>query len=91
MLPFIQSYLIFLELISLIHAQSAELPIPCCDANPAAVPPNDRTLWCNANMNTCVDACGGPVRIRSDGNQCNDVGDQLIFSDAPTDYFFRSR
>ncbi|EOA81016.1 hypothetical protein ACJQWK_09742 [Exserohilum turcicum] len=46
-------------------------PIPCCSVTPSSVDQNDRQSWCQANQNTCVELCGGPGQLSSNGNQCD--------------------
>lgn len=48
-------------------------PIPCCSVTPSSVDQNDRQSWCQANQNTCVELCGGPGQLSSNGNQCDPV------------------
>jgi hypothetical protein len=59
-------------------AQSANstfnTPIPCCSVAAGQVPSSERSSWCEANVNTCVDICGGQANIASNGNSCDDVG-----------------
>jgi hypothetical protein len=32
-----------------------------------------RSSWCEANINTCVNLCGGQAGIANNGNECSDV------------------
>jgi hypothetical protein len=48
-------------------------PIPCCTVPATSVPSDERSTWCQANVNTCVDLCGGQANIASNGNDCSDV------------------
>jgi hypothetical protein len=48
-------------------------PIPCCSVGAGQVPSSERSSWCEANVNTCVDICGGQANIASNGNSCDDV------------------
>lgn len=52
---------------------SFNTPIPCCSVAAGTVPPSERSSWCEANTNTCVDICGGQANIASNGNTCDDV------------------
>jgi hypothetical protein len=45
----------------------------CCSVSPSLVDQDDRSLWCQANINTCVDLCGGQANIASNGNECTPV------------------
>jgi len=53
---------------------SYNTPIPCCSVDAGSVPQDDKQAWCNANQNTCVDACGGQASVASQGNNCDSVG-----------------
>jgi hypothetical protein len=33
----------------------------------------ERSAWCEANINTCVNLCGGQAGIANNGNECDDV------------------
>ncbi|KAH7401933.1 hypothetical protein DE146DRAFT_651987 [Phaeosphaeria sp. MPI-PUGE-AT-0046c] len=59
-------------LVGLASAQNTTLntPIPCCTVSPNLVNATERSLWCEANSNTCVDICGGQGQIASNGNNC---------------------
>ncbi|KAF2134249.1 hypothetical protein P153DRAFT_307284 [Dothidotthia symphoricarpi CBS 119687] len=46
-------------------------PIACCTVAAGSVPTDQKTEWCNANQNTCVDLCGGQGSIASNGNECD--------------------
>lgn len=48
-------------------------PIPCCAVPTTQVPQDQRTDWCSAQQNTCVDLCGGQGNIGSNGNTCDGV------------------
>jgi hypothetical protein len=48
-------------------------PIPCCSVGAGSVPSDERASWCQANINTCVNICGGESNIASNGNTCDDV------------------
>lgn len=48
-------------------------PIPCCSVSANLVNATERSLWCEANSNTCVDICGGQGQIASNGNECDPV------------------
>jgi hypothetical protein len=52
---------------------SFNTPIPCCSVPANTVDSDDRSAWCQANTNTCVDVCGGQGNIASNGNLCDDV------------------
>lgn len=54
----------------LVSAQN-DTAIPCCSVPANTVPQNLRSEWCAANQNTCVDLCGGPGQIASNGNDCS--------------------
>jgi hypothetical protein len=47
--------------------------IPCCSLPVNSVNSTVRTTWCEANVNTCVDLCGGQSNIGSNGNNCEQV------------------
>ncbi|KAF1845628.1 uncharacterized protein K460DRAFT_377001 [Cucurbitaria berberidis CBS 394.84] len=49
---------------------TANTAIPCCTVPVTTVPESQRSDWCTANGNTCVDLCGGQGSIASNGNQC---------------------
>jgi hypothetical protein len=48
-------------------------PIPCCSVPASSVNATLKPAWCEANINTCVDICGGQSQISSNGNECDDV------------------
>lgn len=54
-------------------AQNTSTPIPCCSVDAGSVPEDQRTSWCDANENTCVELCGGLGDIASNGNQCDEA------------------
>jgi hypothetical protein len=47
-------------------------PIPCCSVPASSVNATLKPAWCEANVNTCVDICGGQGQISSNGNECDD-------------------
>ncbi|QRC93553.1 hypothetical protein JI435_037690, partial [Parastagonospora nodorum SN15] len=51
---------------------SFNTPIPCCTVPTGSVPSSEKSAWCEANVNTCVDICGGQANIASNGNSCDD-------------------
>ncbi|KAH3954472.1 hypothetical protein HBI25_016090 [Parastagonospora nodorum] len=52
-------------------SQNFDTPIPCCNVSPASVPADDKSSWCQANVNTCTEACGGQGQIATNGNSCD--------------------
>ncbi|KAL5121845.1 hypothetical protein ACEQ8H_000060 [Pleosporales sp. CAS-2024a] len=71
------SSLVAASALALASAQSANqtfnTPIPCCSVSAGIVPSDQRSAWCEANINTCVDICGGQGNIASNGNTCDDT------------------
>lgn len=52
-------------------SRNFDTPIPCCNVSSASVPADDKSSWCQANLNTCTDVCGG--QGQASGNTCNPV------------------
>jgi hypothetical protein len=48
-------------------------PIACCSLAASTVSSDDRQTWCRANLNTCVQLCGGQSKLASNGNTCDTV------------------
>ncbi|KAK3214487.1 hypothetical protein GRF29_19g343362 [Pseudopithomyces chartarum] len=46
-------------------------PDLCCSIDPASVSQSTRLSWCQANLNTCTEICGGQGSLASGGNQCD--------------------
>lgn len=54
-------------------ASAQNSTIPCCTVPVNTVPDDQKTLWCQAERNTCPEICGGLGQIASGGNNCDDV------------------
>jgi hypothetical protein len=57
----------------LLSNQTFQTPIPCCSVSASSVPSDERSSWCEANINTCVNLCGGQAGIANNGNECDDT------------------
>jgi hypothetical protein len=56
----------------LLSNQTFQTPIPCCSVAASSVNSTERSAWCEANINTCVNLCGGQAGIANNGNECDD-------------------
>ncbi|KAH4480197.1 hypothetical protein HBH89_251450, partial [Parastagonospora nodorum] len=50
-------------------SQNFDTPIPCCNVSPGLVSADDKSSWCQANLNTCTEVCGG--QGQTSGNTCD--------------------
>ncbi|KAH7072803.1 hypothetical protein BKA63DRAFT_51303 [Paraphoma chrysanthemicola] len=57
----------------LLSNQTFNTPIPCCSVAANTVNATQRSSWCEANINTCVNLCGGQAGIANNGNECSDT------------------
>ncbi|KAF2034712.1 hypothetical protein EK21DRAFT_97348 [Setomelanomma holmii] len=57
----------------LLSNQTFQTPISCCNVAASSIPSDERSSWCEANVNTCVNLCGGQAGIANNGNECDDT------------------
>lgn len=61
----------------LLSNQTFNTPIPCCSVPASSVNATERSSWCEANINTCVNLCGGQAGIANNGNECDDASSPI--------------